>query len=405
MKPIRHIAPPLWMTEAPTQALMHALEGFEVAPKAMFVGGCVRNTLLGKPEGDIDVATQFAPQDVIRRLQAARMKVVPTGMEHGTVTAVGIGKTFEVTSLRKDVETDGRRAVIAFTEDWLEDAQRRDFTMNTLLASASGAVYDPTGQGVKDLEAGKVVFVGDPAQRIAEDYLRILRFFRFHCYYGKGVPDAAALKACVAAADKIGTLSRERITHEFLRILLADNPTDIIELMLKNKILNGFPHTIYQKDVLFRLCDFQYRHRAVDLMPRLFVFAGLRRDALPGFEGRLVFSNVQKKTFEVLGDIVNRSDEMSRSHIKPLIYKYGNEAVLQGVLVYAAIPDRTPANFQELVDVCRSWKAPAFPVKGDDLIKAGVQPGPALGQALARVEQWWMEQDFKPSKAECLKKF
>src|ERR1700743_2625281 len=184
LDPLRHP----WMKAPETLAVMNALGD------ARFVGGVVRNALLGKPVDDIDIATPLTPDEVTKRLQASKLKAVPTGIEHGTITAVSNGRPFEVTTLRRDVATDGRRAVVAFTTDWSEDAERRDFRLNALYLDMQGRLYDPVGQGGADARAGRVIFVGDAAPRIREDYLRILRFFRFHAWYGRGAPDAAGLE-------------------------------------------------------------------------------------------------------------------------------------------------------------------------------------------------------------------
>lgn len=190
---------------------------------ARFVGGCVRDTLLGRDtrEPDLDIATRLTPDQVMESLAAQGLRVEPTGLDHGTVTAVAFGRPFEITTLRKDVETDGRRAVVAFTSDWAEDAARRDFTMNALYADPDGRVHDPTGQGLADAVAGRVIFVGDPDTRIREDYLRILRFFRFLAHYGEGAPDPAALEACSRHAGQLARLSAERIAKEVLKLLAA----------------------------------------------------------------------------------------------------------------------------------------------------------------------------------------
>ena len=236
MKPAKHVEVPSWVTAQETQDIMRALNTGAV-PGALFVGGCVRNLLLSRPVTDIDIATTHKPAESQALLEAAGIKVIPTGIDHGTVTAVIGQRSFEVTSLRRDVETDGRRAVVAFTTDWLEDAQRRDFTMNTLLMGSDGAVYDPLGRGLTDLEAGRVIFVGEAGARIAEDLLRILRFFRFHAYYGSGAPDTAALQACQNAAGSIAELSRERVTQEFFKILEAPGAGDVLALMLEHDVL------------------------------------------------------------------------------------------------------------------------------------------------------------------------
>lgn len=214
--PARNIDPKSWMREAETQKIMHLLnpDGLQT----MFVGGCVRNTLLSQKVEDIDLATQLTPDKVTSLLEDASVKVIPTGLDHGTVTAVIDGKAFEITTLRQDVETDGRHAVIRFSESWEEDARRRDFTINALYMDMNGGVYDPLDQGLADIESQTFVFVGDAEQRIKEDYLRILRYFRFHALYGKGDMDTHALDACRKHAGRVEGLSRERITQEFLKI-------------------------------------------------------------------------------------------------------------------------------------------------------------------------------------------
>ncbi|HWA31138.1 MAG TPA: CCA tRNA nucleotidyltransferase, partial [Rhizomicrobium sp.] len=223
-----------WMTAPETRAVMEALA--KDGGSARFVGGVVRNALLGRAVGDIDIATPLTPDDVTKTLEAAGLKAVPTGIEHGTVTAVSNGRPYEVTTLRRDVSTDGRRAVVAFTKDWAEDAQRRDFTMNALYANADGEVFDTVG-GVADLKAGKVRFVGDPATRIREDYLRILRLFRFHAWYGKGEIDKAALKAAAENRAGLAQLSGERIAKEMLKLLAAEDPVPVLRSMAASAIL------------------------------------------------------------------------------------------------------------------------------------------------------------------------
>src|SRR3954465_9241005 len=219
-----------WMTAPETIQVMTALG------EARFVGGAVRNALLGVPMVDIDIAVPMPPEEAMARLKAKGIKVVETGLEHGTVTAVAGTHAFEVTSLRKDVETDGRHAVVAFTDDWAEDAARRDFTINAMYASAGGEIFD-YATGVEDLIAGKVRFMGDARTRIAEDYLRVLRLFRFHAWYGKGEIDAEGLRAAAAAKDKLKSLSAERVAKELLRLLEAGNPAPVLRVMAATGIL------------------------------------------------------------------------------------------------------------------------------------------------------------------------
>ena len=292
---VKQVAPPEWMRAPQTMRVMNALG----SGNARFVGGCVRNMLLGLEVGDVDIATVWTPGEATKRLEGAGIKVVPTGIDHGTVTAVVDKIPFEITTLRKDIETDGRRAVVGFTTDWREDALRRDFTMNTLLADMDGHIYDPTGEGIKDLEVGKVRFVGDPATRIQEDYLRILRFFRFHAAYGKGEPDSDALAACRAAAGKISTLSRERITQEFFKILSVDNPVEILSVVFDNNVLPDFSFPEYEPDLMRHVCTFQNRFGLAFIASRIFILAGLSLKNVEAIEKILLLPKVFQKDIEV----------------------------------------------------------------------------------------------------------
>ncbi len=237
-----HLDNAAWLKDAEIARLLALLDGD--GEEARVVGGAVRNALMGLPVGEIDVATTAVPQEVMRRVEAAGFKAVPTGIEHGTVTVVIDGRPFEVTTLREDVETFGRKAKVAFGRDWKADAQRRDFTINALSVSADGKIYDYVG-GLADIAAHRVRFIGDPGQRIAEDYLRILRFFRFHAWYGKGAPDAAGLHACIAARAGLDTLSRERVRMELLKLLLAPHAAPTLAVMaeagLLGTVLGGVP--------------------------------------------------------------------------------------------------------------------------------------------------------------------
>ncbi|WP_341895839.1 CCA tRNA nucleotidyltransferase, partial [Ferrovibrio terrae] len=249
------IPPVDWMTAAPTRSLLAAL-GASGAP-VRFVGGCVRDAILGLRPADIDLATPETPEVVIRRLEKAKLKAVPTGIEHGTVTAVVPPATFQVTTLRRDVATDGRHATVVFGTDWAEDAARRDFTINALYADADGRLYDYT-DGRADLAAGLVRFIGDPAARVAEDYLRVLRFFRFHARFGRGAPDAASLAACAAASDRLDRLSGERIRDELLKILILPNAADALVLMQQSGVLAAvLPEAHFEAAALGRLIALQ----------------------------------------------------------------------------------------------------------------------------------------------------
>jgi poly(A) polymerase len=400
MKSAKKIKPQDWMSAPETKKVMEALG----KGNALFVGGCVRNALAGFPVQDIDIATKLTPDEATQALEKAGIKVVPTGIDHGTVTAVVNKKGFEITTLRKDVETDGRRAVVAFTHDWKEDAQRRDFTMNTLLADVDGNIYDPTDEGIKDLEGYKVRFVGDPAQRIAEDHLRILRFFRFHAIYGRGAPDAKAVKACNDAAGKIGSLSRERITQEFFKILSVAQPVDIIDLMLKNKIFSEFSFIKNQLTPLKHLCEFQNRWELAFIAARLFMLCGLSHQNVLKMEKLLLIPKVFKKDIEAISEVLKMPDMDRDQAVRAAVYKGGRVAAAQALMI-ELVQDRTTNGYAtKALKVIQKWEIPELPVSGEDLKKAGIEEGPDMGRALRQIEEWWIAEDFKPGKKECLAK-
>lgn len=348
---------------------------FEVlgTDKARLVGGCVRNAILGVPVTDIDIATPLLPDEVMAKLSKSGIKVIPTGLDHGTVTAVIDKIHYEITTLRRDVETDGRHAVVAFTKSWEEDAQRRDFTMNTLLCDITGDIFDPTGQGLEGLNTRRVIFVGDPEQRIQEDYLRILRFFRFHAYYGEGKPDKEALKACSKFAARITDLSKERVTIEFFKILIADHVITTLEIMNTNNVMTtyfdlDFDHAAFER------CD--------DVTGRLACLCSLNLDKFNFLSEKLVLSNKQIKT---VTEIIKASEMslLNEHDIKLALYRYDGDIVCQLCLMRG-------------IDLKKLQKleVPVFPVSGDDLIAKGFQSGPELGQKLKEIEAKWIENDF-----------
>lgn len=384
----KNIVPPFWMADYRSVKVMRALGAYEAEPQALFVGGCVRNSLLEKPVSDIDIATVHQPLAVIEKLKAAGIRYVPTGLDHGTVTAIVEDASFEVTSLRRDIDTDGRYAVIAFTTKWEEDAQRRDFTINTLLAGMDGAIYDPTGLGLEDIEKRRIAFVGEPAQRIAEDYLRILRFFRFYAQYGEGAPDKGALEACAENAAKISSLSRERVTQEFLKMLAVAQPDSVLRLMFSNGVLADVGSAFKQAEMEL-LCELQGRYDAHDIMARLFTVSDMKPDY---FEERFVLSNAQKRQIEVFAQGLEILKSVSKKKMRELVYRVGNAAALQVYFLYLSKKDRLPDI--ELIEIARYWQPPAFPVKADELIRAGVLQGPALGKKLKELEDKWIAKDF-----------
>ena len=393
MKPVYKIKPPGWMASKEAKKVMAALD--EANGHALFVGGSVRNALLKLPVTDIDIATQWTPEQVMARLKKAGVKAIPTGIDHGTITAVINKKHFEITTLRRDVATDGRRAVVAFTKDWKDDAQRRDFTMNTLLADARGNIYDPTGQGYKDLKAGVVRFVGDPATRIAEDYLRILRFFRFYALYGrKTKPDAKALKACRDAAGKISSLSRERITQEFFKILSVDKSEDILGIIFKNNVLNEFHFSGYDESTLKNLNAFEKKYGVEVLASKLLIVAGFDLSNIEQMEKLLLFPKELKKDIQAISEVLKMQDLDADQVIRVAIYKHGSISTGQAFLIELAQGSIKKIYAPKALKIIKTWKAPKFPITGADLKKTGIKPGPEMGKMLRELEARWVEDGF-----------
>jgi poly(A) polymerase len=373
------------MTAPETLTVMAALG------EARFVGGVVRNALLGKPVSDIDIATPHEPRAVLQRLEAASIKAVPTGLEHGTITAIVGGKPFEVTSLRRDIATDGRRAVVSFTTDWALDAQRRDFTMNALYADAAGGVFDTVG-GVADLKAGRVRFVGDPAQRIREDYLRILRLFRFHAWYGKGALDAAALAACEAEKSGLTRLSGERIAKEMLKLLEAENPAAVLTAMESAGIL---AELIPGPVNLARLQRLVGGDAAFGLAPDgVLRLAALLGPSQSEVAARWKLSNAHRDRLMDLAAVPETlAPDLPPRAVGKLLYALGAERFRDRVRL-AAAGDGDWAAWHHLLKAADDWQRPVFPVGGADVLAAGVPKGPAVGEVLAAVENWWIDEGF-----------
>ncbi len=373
-----------WMTAPETRAVLAALgEG-----KARFVGGVVRNALLGIAVSDIDIATQLAPDEVTKRLETAGLKAVPTGIDHGTVTAVADGKPFEITTLRRDVETDGRHAVVAFSDDWAEDARRRDFTMNALYAAPDGEVFDTVG-GVEDLGAGRVRFVGDAATRIREDYLRILRLFRFHAWYGKGEMDAVALEASAAHKGGLQSLSIERVQKEMLRLLEAENPVPALRVMAATGILaEVFPRPLN----LARL-----EHLVAIDTDNFFTPDAILRLAALGTGETFKLSNAQAERLEDLGDAREKIvSYLSIKDVRRLLYRLGPKRFRDRVFLnWAQDPKESNAiQWRALLAMADAWRKPIFPLTGSNVMNSGVPHGPLVGRVLSEVEEWWIESDF-----------
>lgn len=391
------IGQPAWMTLPATVAVIEALEAKGFAGCARFVGGCVRNTLLKTEIDDVDIATTLTPDQVTEALEQAGLKVVPTGVDHGTVTGISQGRPYEITTLRKDVSTDGRRAVVSFTKSWSEDAERRDFRLNALYADADGRLFDPTGEGIADCLAGRIVFVGDPMTRISEDYLRILRWFRFHAWYGKGDVDAQGLRAAADAKDKLKTLSAERIAKELLRLLEAGNPTPVLRVMAATGILSELLPGALQLPRLERLVEIDADELAPrDGLLRLAALLPEGGDAAHAVADALKLSNADRLRLEQALSGERIAPQLSAPDARRLLYRVGVSRFRDKVrLAWAgAARSANAIQWRMLLAMADNWQRPRFPLSGLDVMQAGVPEGPEIGRVLALVEDWWIGGDF-----------
>jgi len=369
-----------WRKKRGTKRLLAALGADEGLTR--YVGGAVRDDLLGLPVSDIDLATRIPPLEVIERLEKAKIKAVPTGIDHGTVTAVSDGHPFEITTLRRDVSTDGRRATVAFTDDWKEDAARRDFTINALSADPiTGELFDYFG-GLDDLEHRHIRFIGDPLQRIAEDHLRILRFFRFHARFDAGEPDAAALDACAARANDLMALSRERIADELLKLLGLPNPSGTVAIMLERGILKPVLPEIEAKrlrDLRSTIAAEQEASIKPDALRRLAALLPRDTGVAEDIAGRLRLSNKARKR---LGCIAEPDSGKSP---EALAYRIGVQCAADRFLLAGRAVE---------AKAIAAWHAPPLPISGGTLIKRGLEEGPRVARTLREIEDRWVEEGF-----------
>ena len=387
-----------WMDAPETRAVTGALAQAGCAVR--FVGGCVRDTLLGRPIADIDIATDAPPNAVMNALRGAGLKAIPTGIDHGTVTAVAAGKSFEITTLRRDVETDGRYATVQFTDDWDADAARRDFTMNAISLETDGSIHDPFG-GRADLVAGRVRFVGVAQDRIVEDVLRLLRFFRFYAHYGAPPPDTVALAACRSLAPQLSTLSGERVRAELMKLLQAPNPMPALGLMRDADIFPHFLPEAVNLPVLERLVAIERQTGiAIDLMRRLAALLRGGPTSMAKVADRLRLSNAERDYLGIIATetVAPELDAVERRH---LIHRLGAAASRELVLLCWA-RNNDDAGWQSLLDLAAGWSPKALPLSGDDVLARGVARGPAVGAALSAVEHWWVEGNFTADRAACL---
>jgi poly(A) polymerase len=423
---------PAWLAEPAVQHLLAALAAGGI--EARFVGGCVRDALLGVETGDIDLATPARPEAVIAALEAAKIKALPTGLAHGTVTAVIPPRTFEITTLRRDVETDGRHAVVAFDAGWAEDAARRDFTINAIYLAPDGTLYDPVG-GRADLAGRHVRFVGDPTNRIAEDVLRILRYYRFEARFGRDDGDAAARAACRDAAVKLPSLSAERVWRELARLLVTPDPVRVLRMMQEDGVLAA---VLPEATRIDRLQNFLSLRAPTPTLPRKrgrgFATAsapdaprpspqagegwggGLPADPLlrlaalvevdrPGtvaLAQRLRLSLAEQRRLGGLASpwpIDPAGDDKAQ---RRTLYRLGRERYRDLALLLAADGRLKPARLKELSRLAETWPIPKFPLTGDDVTELGVAPGPRVGRLLGTIKHWWEDGNFTADRTACL---
>ena len=388
------IADTTWLTDGALGKLMAVLDCD--GEEARVVGGAVRNVLMGEPTGDIDVATTALPDEVMRRAQAAGFKAVPTGIEHGTVTVVVDHGPFEVTTLREDVETFGRHAVVRFGRDWRADAARRDFTINALSLSRDGVVHDHVG-GLADIAVRRVRFIGQASARIAEDYLRVLRFFRFHAAYGVGLPDPEGLRACIDARERLDRLSRERVRMELIKLLVAPHAVPTLAVMaesgLLGPVLGGVPYLAGFSNMakVEAACAF-----APDPVRRLGALAVMVAEDAERLWQRLRLTNAEHDRLASMADGWWRVAPGEESAARALLYRLGPERFTDRVLLAWARSEASAADAQwhAMATLPQRWTAPAFPIRAAHLMARGIEKGRGLGAALAQAEKEWIARGF-----------
>jgi tRNA nucleotidyltransferase/poly(A) polymerase len=394
MSDARVLADAPWLTSGPAARVLGLLNGN--GEEARVVGGAVRNALLGIPTGDIDIATTALPAEVIRRARAASIKSVPTGIDHGTVTLLVDSQPFEVTTLRQDTETFGRKAKVAFGRDWVRDAERRDFTINGLSVDAGGVIHDHVG-GYDDLVARRVRFIGDPNQRIAEDYLRILRFFRIHAAYGQGEPDRAGYLACIDARAGLATLSAERVRMEMLKLMIAEGATEALVAMADGGLLLSiFGGVAYTGPFAAMVAAERALGLKADPVRRLGALAVAVTEDARRLAVRLRLSNSETRALDSVGHRWWRLAGMDEATARRRLYRLGAERYRDRLMLAWARAgvDTDPAPWRELATLPERWSAPKFPLKAADFVARGIAEGPALGHVLALAEDAWLAADF-----------
>lgn len=406
------IAGHAWFRDPALQRVLSLLN--DENGEARIVGGAVRNSLMGLAVSDMDIATTLLPDVVIERAEKAGVKCVPTGLKHGTVTLVIDSRPFEVTTLRRDVETDGRHATVEFTRDWKADAERRDLTINALYADKDGMVHDYVG-GLQDIETATVRFIGSATDRIAEDYLRVLRFFRFFAIYGRGRPDAEGLRASAAARKKLSSLSAERVWSEMKKLLGAADPFRALLWMRTAGVLteilpetekwgiDGIPGLMLAESKFGWVANPMLRLEAI--VPPV-------ADRLNAMAERLKMSGAERKFLQQFADFPDVAETISEAQFRILLYENGPEgAIARLKLKIASAVAKGDDDFEalgriaafgKLLKIAETWRKPVFPLKGSDLIERGISPGPEMGEVLNGLERAWIASDFQRSKENLL---
>ncbi len=386
----RPLAEARWLNAPETRRLLEALAA--TGKESRFVGGCVRDTLRDPDLDtvDLDIATAARPEEVMASLEEAGIKVIPTGLKHGTVTAILGDRHFEITTLRRDVECFGRHAAVEFTADFEADAARRDFTINAMSCDAEGRLYDYFG-GRRDLEAGRIRFVGDARQRIREDYLRILRFFRFFARFGRPPADAEALAACAAEADGLDRLSGERIRQEFLRLLAAPGALAALDLMLETGVLRHVLPVEIHRDRLARLLELAPEADPILRLAALVRGPKVGASEVMNLSHRLRLSNRETGRLMVLITEPLPDPKASEAVHKAAIYRLGARAYADLLRLAAAEGAMHRERLEALLALVAEWSPPAFPLRGRDLVARGIPPGPEVGRMLRELEGWWLE--------------
>jgi poly(A) polymerase len=390
----RRLSDAPWLRSGPAPRVLELLNAD--GEEARVVGGAVRNALLGVPIGDIDIATTAVPAEVIRRAKAAGIKSVPTGIEHGTVTLVVEAHPIEVTTLREDTETFGRKAKVAFGRDWVGDAHRRDFTINALSVGADGIVHDYTG-GLEDIAARRVRFIGEPSQRIEEDYLRILRFFRFHAAFGAGELDRPGYLACIAARAGLATLSAERLRAETLKLLVTDGALGSVTAMIDGGLLLPvFGGIAYGGTLAAMMVAERKLGVGPDAIRRLGALGVAVTEDARRLVTRLRLSNAEAKRLDSMGHRWWRLAGMDEPRARRRLYRLGEEAYRDRLMLAwaRAGSNADPKPWRELALLPERWRPPKFPLKAADFIARGIAEGPILGQVITLAEDAWLAADF-----------